>query len=106
MDDERTLVVMRLADMWKRHPDQDDTKLCGMCGSAVGIYPSGQTQIRLHPQTKIVCFNCVDFAALGKEIDLQIHPAALSATILKKEMEESVVVSDAPPDKKPWWKIW
>ena len=52
------LVVMRLADMHRRHPDQDDTRFCPSCGERVGIYPSGQAALRFDPSLAIQCQIC------------------------------------------------
>lgn len=54
------LLVMRLADMTRVHPDQDDSRVCSECGQPVGIYPSGQAVIKQHPETVIVCNVCND----------------------------------------------
>ena len=51
------LVVMRLADMKRVHPDQITGK-CRTCGHDVGIYPSGQRVLREHPDVEIVCQVC------------------------------------------------
>lgn len=52
------LITMRLADMKRVHPDQITGK-CANCGHEVGIYPSGQKAMQLHPgQIKIVCHVC------------------------------------------------
>ena len=52
------LVAMRLIDMVKVHPAQDNTRVCGTCGQRVGIYPSGQRALRDHPGMAIVCQVC------------------------------------------------
>jgi hypothetical protein len=52
------LVVMRLIDMHKMHPSQDNSKVCALCGQRVGIYPSGQAQLRADPTTEIACSVC------------------------------------------------
>jgi len=52
------LVTMRLADMARMHPAQDDSHVCAECGHAVGIYPSGQRALRDHPGLKIICQLC------------------------------------------------
>lgn len=53
------LVVMRLADMWRVHPKQI-TDACDLCGTAVGIYPSGQLVIagRGRENIEVVCHIC------------------------------------------------
>jgi hypothetical protein len=52
------LVVMRLADMRRVHPQQDNSKVCSECWKQVGIYPSGQQALRLSPAIKIICAVC------------------------------------------------
>jgi hypothetical protein len=52
------LVTCRLADMARMHPAQDDSHVCGTCGHAVGIYPSGQEALRKWPHMKILCSHC------------------------------------------------
>lgn len=52
------LVTMRLADMARMHPAQDDSHVCGTCGHPVGIYPSGQRALRQWPEMKILCQVC------------------------------------------------
>jgi hypothetical protein len=54
-----TLLVMRLADMKRVHPKQDNSRKCSNCGHVVGIFPSGQVLIRKHPNTIIICMQCI-----------------------------------------------
>ena len=63
------LVTMRLKDMTRVHPAQDDTKVCSKCGAPVGIYPSGQRALRNNPAIKIVCSVCA-FATPGTSLDV------------------------------------
>jgi len=51
---------MRLADMHRVHPQQDNTKVCSVCGHQVGIYPSGQAALRRDPMMIVVCQVCAD----------------------------------------------
>lgn len=52
------LIVMRLADMTRVHPDQI-TGHCARCGHEVGIYPSGQKAMQLFPGgIELVCQIC------------------------------------------------
>jgi hypothetical protein len=53
-----TLVVMRLADMQRVHPKQDNSRVCMTCGEVVGIFPSGQATLRRYPSVEIVCERC------------------------------------------------
>ena len=55
-----TLLVMRLADMVRVHPQQDNSRTCDRCGEQVGIYPSGQEVLRKNPSTEIVCSVCAE----------------------------------------------
>jgi hypothetical protein len=53
-----TLIVMRLADMTRVHPDQIIEK-CSRCGHDVGVYPSGQRVMKLYPGgIDLVCSVC------------------------------------------------
>lgn len=51
------LIVMRLAEMQRMHPDQITAK-CARCGHDVGVYPSGQKVMREHANTELVCSVC------------------------------------------------
>ena len=56
------LVVMRLVDMHKVHPEQV-TMACALCGEPVGVYPSGQRALRLAPgPIEVVCQVCANHA--------------------------------------------
>jgi len=52
------LIVMRLVDMHRNHPAQDNSHACSKCGSVVGIYPSGQRALRDNPGLPIICIRC------------------------------------------------
>ena len=54
------LIAMRLKDMWKLHPDQDNSRVCSKCGEGVGIYPSGQNALARAPSMRIVCAICAN----------------------------------------------
>jgi hypothetical protein len=54
------LLVMRLADMHRVHPEQDNSRVCACCGEQVGIFPSGQRALRFAPTLKIVCNVCAE----------------------------------------------
>jgi hypothetical protein len=54
----RTILVMRLADMHKVHPNQDNSFVCSRCQTQVGIFPAGVRAIKAMPDTKIVCNVC------------------------------------------------
>jgi hypothetical protein len=61
------LLVMRLSDMTRVHPDQIVGN-CSKCDEIVGIYPSGQEIMRTHPGIELVCQVC----ELGEPVDLRI----------------------------------
>ena len=48
---------MRLVEMARVHPAQDNSRVCGTCGHQVGIYPSGQRALRQFKLT-ILCTHC------------------------------------------------
>jgi len=52
------LVVMRLAEMHRIHPEQDNSRACVKCGERVGIYPSGQAMLRRFPEARVICSHC------------------------------------------------
>jgi hypothetical protein len=51
------LIVMRLADMKRVHPEQI-TGTCHGCGHVVGIYPSGQEAMKQCPGIRLTCQVC------------------------------------------------
>jgi hypothetical protein len=51
------LLVMRLKDMVRVHPDQI-TARCSECDEEVGVYPSGQRVLKQMPDIKLVCQVC------------------------------------------------
>lgn len=53
------LIAMRLVDMTRVHPSQDNTRRCRRCDQRVGIYPSGQRALRRDPDLEIVCSVCL-----------------------------------------------
>jgi hypothetical protein len=65
------LIVMRLADMIRVHPDQI-TAQCSKCGHTVAVYPSGQTIMREYPDVELVCQIC----APGKHENAMLAPGA------------------------------
>jgi hypothetical protein len=82
------LVTMRLADMARMHADQDDSRVCGECGHAVGIYPSGQRALRFYPHMKIICHVC---AVKWPAEEIQNVMAADLETILAEGRESREV---------------
>jgi hypothetical protein len=53
------MIVMRLADMKRVHPDQIEAR-CAKCNEMVAVYPSGQKAMRLIPDIRLVCQVCRD----------------------------------------------
>jgi ribosomal protein S27E len=51
------LIVMRLADMHRVHPEQISGR-CAGCGHEVAIYPSGQQVMKRHPDVRLTCQVC------------------------------------------------
>jgi hypothetical protein len=56
------LIVMRLIDMHRMHPQQINNHVCSKCKQKVGIYPSGQKILKKQPDLEIVCSRCVDIS--------------------------------------------
>jgi hypothetical protein len=86
------LVVMRLIDMQKMHPQQDSSKVCALCGQPVGIYPSGQAAIKTEPTIEIVCSVCAK-----RDYD-RFEDTAIPASDLKtiaQEIRDSFTVKKA-----------
>lgn len=52
------LIVMRLVDMTRVHPDQI-TAQCAKCGETVAVYPSGQKVMREFRDVELVCQVCM-----------------------------------------------
>jgi hypothetical protein len=60
------LVVMRLTDMHRVHPEQDNSHVCAKCGEQVGIYPSGQAVLKARANDiRILCSHCVAHPSVG-----------------------------------------
>lgn len=53
------LIVMRLADMRRVHPEQITGK-CSACGHEVAIYPSGQKIMQEFKAVRLLCSHCRD----------------------------------------------
>jgi hypothetical protein len=83
------LVTMRIADMTRMHPAQDDSHACAECGHACALYPSGQAALRKWPTMKVICAHCACKRAPG---EIENMPAADFDTIMQ-EGRESVKVS-------------
>lgn len=78
------LVTMRIADMTRMHPAQDDSHVCAECGHPVGLYPSGQAALRKYPSMKILCSVC---AVLRPAEMIQNMPAADFETIMAESRD-------------------
>jgi hypothetical protein len=83
------LVTMRIADMARMHPAQDDSRVCGECGHAVGIYPSGQAALRKWPDMKILCSHCAISTRPAVEIE---NVLAADLDVIVQESRDSVDV--------------
>jgi hypothetical protein len=51
------LLVMRLQDMHRVHPDQIKGR-CSQCKAEVAIYPSGQRIMQAFPNVRVICQVC------------------------------------------------
>lgn len=79
------LVTMRIADMTRMHPAQDDSHVCVECGHPVGLYPSGQSALRKWPEMKIICAHC----AVKRPSDLIDNMRAAELDVIMQESRES-----------------
>jgi hypothetical protein len=80
------LVAMRLIDMHRVHPHQDNTRVCSRCGERVGVYPSGQQALRHNRKIKIICVVCV-----SEEESDDLRPAASPAEIIQEARDSTDV---------------
>jgi hypothetical protein len=60
------LIVMRLADMVRMHPDQI-TAQCSECKHDVAVFPSGQKIMRDMADVRLVCNVCRPRPGIGAE---------------------------------------
>jgi len=58
LETERTLVVMRHADIVGVYPKMDTSHICAACREAVGIHVSGLQTLRQYKRVRIVCLRC------------------------------------------------
>lgn len=71
------LIVMRLADMLRGRPAQDNSRLCSFCGEPVGISPFGQKALREYPKAEIMCIVCAEKpVAVKRDINRLAAPFA------------------------------
>ncbi len=54
----RVLLVMRLADMVRVHPQMDRNHVCAQCAEPVGVYPSGQQVLQTYRRVRLICNHC------------------------------------------------
>lgn len=85
------MVTMRIADMTRMHPAQDESHVCASCGHAVAIYPSGQGALRKWPEMKVICSVCACKRPPG---EIENMPAADFDTLMA-EHRDSVDVGRA-----------
>lgn len=78
------LICMRLAQMVRRHPAQDNSKRCSRCRQRVGIYPSGCAALKADPTIAILCNICFE----NETFDVFV-PAAETREDHEREMSES-----------------
>jgi hypothetical protein len=77
------LLAMRLADMYKVHPNMDRSHVCSICAEPVGLYPSGQSVLKRYKNVIIVCHVCQTWNA-----DFTPAPGSLD------EIRESITQKD------------
>lgn len=88
-----TLAAMRLKDMRRVHPEQDETHVCAQCGERVGIYPSGQQLLKDHPDLVVVCHLC---ALCARSSERAAHDLAAPAEVIVQEILQSKPREPAP----------
>lgn len=84
MTEPTTLVCMRLIDMTRMHPAQDDSHACSRCGHRVGVYPTGQRALEAHPRMKILCVHCAMADRNLDDLPNQTLPAGSIEEIIKE----------------------
>lgn len=82
-----SLLVMRLKDMHRVHPRQDDSKVCARCGHRVGIYPSGQQVLKQDPSVEIVCSVCMEQDSRRPDV-IMPAPGALAEPAQSRNRKE------------------
>jgi hypothetical protein len=77
MADGIALAAMRLVDMHRIHPSQDNSHVCSKCGERVGIYPTGQRVLKHNKGVKIICVVCAmkDYDEKPEERPTEVRPA-------------------------------
>jgi hypothetical protein len=77
------LITMRLIDMRRTHPSQDNSRVCSRCFHRVGIYPTGQRALRRRGDLGILCSRC------WQPGEAEEHRAAGSMDEIMQEMRDS-----------------
>jgi hypothetical protein len=62
------IVCMRLDQMQYKHPDQNNSRKCDLCGARVGIYPSGQRALARDPKLQIICSVCAERNGFWRQV--------------------------------------
>jgi len=79
------IVCMRLNQMQYKHPDQNNSKKCALCGARVGIYPSGQIALARDPRLQIVCSVCAEKADFWFDLKAEPAPGAIEEAIEQRK---------------------
>ena len=82
------LVANRLAQMFRVHPQQDNSKVCSECKERVGVYPTGQRALKKNPNITIICSVCAMKEHDAGERPTEIRPAGSWSEVLQ-EMRDS-----------------
>jgi hypothetical protein len=83
---------MRVVDMQRIHPHQDNSRFCSKCGERVGIYPSGQRALRVFPGMPIICAVCATKEhAANPDEPVAIEPAGPLAEIVQESRDSKDV---------------
>jgi hypothetical protein len=75
------IVCMRLDQMQYKHPDQNNSKKCGLCGARVGIYPSGQRALAKDSRLQIICNVCAEKTDFWFDLKVIEAPGAIEEAI-------------------------
>jgi hypothetical protein len=78
------IVCMRIDQMQYKHPDQNNSKKCGLCGAKVGIYPSGQRALAKDSRLQIICNVCAEKTDFWGEV-AEPAPGAIEEAIEQRK---------------------
>jgi hypothetical protein len=81
------LVCMRYDEMHRMHPGQI-INVCAECDAWVGVYPTGQRQIKRWPKMKILCNHC---ALVSHDPDVKVLPAGSVNEIVQENRDSYTV---------------